>query len=74
MDEELLTDVYQRAMHHPRIDLMEEHFVADKEDAGEHVLDDRISTCTSLVKGIEQLSTSQTLVLNVAHQLGECWK
>ena len=50
---------------------MEEDFMAHKEDPGEHVLDHGIATCAPLVKGIEQLSTSQPLVLDVTHQLGE---
>ena len=58
-------------MHHPGVNLMEEDFMAHKEDPGEHVLDHGIATCAPLVKGIEQLSTSQPLVLDVTHQLGE---
>ena len=61
-------------MHHPRINLVEEYFVAHEQDAREHVLDHGIATRTPLVKGIEQLATPQTLVLDVAHQLGECWE
>lgn len=41
-------------MDKPGIDLVKEHFVADKENARKHVLDYWISAYTSLVNGVEK--------------------
>ena len=50
MNEEFFGQVNQLTMHQPSIDLMVENFVADEENAGKHVLDNRISTDAPLIK------------------------
>ena len=45
-------------MDQPRVDLVEEHFVADVENAGKHVLDHGVSTHTALVEGVKELPTT----------------
>ena len=58
MDEKLICQVNQLSMDQPRVDLVEEHFVADVENAGKHVLDHGVSTHTALMEGVKELPTT----------------
>ena len=53
---------------------MVEYFVADEENAGKHVLDNRISADASLIKCVQELAASQTLLLNIRVQLNQSWE
>ena len=71
MDEELIREIDQLSVDQPRIDLMEEYFVADEENAGEHVFDHGVSTDASLMDSVQELTTSQTLLQNVCIELNQ---
>ena len=61
-------------MYQPSIDLMVENFVADKENAGKHVFDNRVSAYASLIKCIQEFTASKTLLLYICVQLNQCWE
>eukprot|EP00349_Pseudokeronopsis_sp_Brazil_P011514 CAMPEP_0202975898 /NCGR_PEP_ID=MMETSP1396-20130829/73055_1 /ASSEMBLY_ACC=CAM_ASM_000872 /TAXON_ID= /ORGANISM="Pseudokeronopsis sp., Strain Brazil" /LENGTH=150 /DNA_ID=CAMNT_0049712349 /DNA_START=156 /DNA_END=605 /DNA_ORIENTATION=+ len=61
-------------MHNPRIDLVEEYFVAAEEDLGEHVLDYGVSSGALLIDCIQQLTSLQIVLLDVLHHLQQSRK
>ena len=44
--------------------------MADKEDAGEHVLYDRVSADAPLVESVKKLPAAESLLLDVGVKLG----
>ena len=53
---------------------MVENFVANEENAGKHVFDNWVSADASLIKCIQEFTTSETLLLNICVQLNQCWE
>ena len=69
VNEKFLANINQLALHNPSIQLVIEHFVAAEKNLCEHVLDDWVPTCTLLVKGVKNLTSSFALLLNFKHQV-----
>ena len=68
VDEELLSNVHQLAVHDPSVQLVIEDLVAAEEDALKHVLDDRVARGALLVQGVQDLAASLALLLDFVHQ------
>ena len=58
-------------MHQPCVYLVKEDLVADEKDAREHVLDHWVATHAFLMKRVEELTTAQTVLLDVCIELCE---
>lgn len=59
-------------MDKPSIHLMVKHFVTHEQNAGKHVFDNWVATHASLMDCVQQLSSSQTMLLNISVKLSKC--
>jgi len=70
MNEKLISQVDELTVDEPCVDLVEEYFMADKEDAGEHILYYWVSADAPLVESVKELPAAESLLLDVGVKLG----
>lgn len=71
MNEKLIGQIDQLSVDEPGVDLMEEHFVADEENAGKHVFDHGVPADAPLMNSVEELATAKTLLHDVCVELDQ---